>query len=129
MLQEFKKFIFRGDVVALATGVIIGGAFGSIVKAFTEGIVNPLLALAGGSPEIDLKIPLGSEGAALDVGLVISAMISFLITAAIIFFFIVKPATAFMKKIMAEEKAKPSAPPADVVLLTEIRDELKKSSK
>ena len=50
MLNEFKKFILKGDVVSLSTGVIIGGAFGKIVDGFTGGIVKPLLGLIGGDP-------------------------------------------------------------------------------
>ena len=126
MLSEFRKFIFKGDVVALATGVIIGAAFGKIVAAFTEGFVNPLLSLMGGSPEVALKIPI-TEQVSFDVGLIISAVIGFLITAAIIFFFIVKPANAMQKAMTKEEQKAPPAPSAEVLLLTEIRDTLKKA--
>ncbi|MFK7740303.1 MAG: large conductance mechanosensitive channel protein MscL [Planctomycetota bacterium] len=131
MLSEFKKFIFKGDVVALATGVIIGTAFGKIVTAFTEGFVNPLLKLLGGSPEVAMKIQIAGEtgakeGVYLDVGLIISAIISFLITAAIIFFFIVKPANALQKRMAEDEVKAPPKPSDEVVLLGEIRDALKK---
>jgi len=125
MLQEFKKFIFKGDVIALATGVIIGGAFTEIVKAFTKGFVEPLLQLFGGTPDVTLAIPI-TEEVSLDIGLIISAVIGFLITAAIIFFFIVKPSQAFMKRLKEEEKKAPPAPSAEVLLLTEIRDSLAK---
>ena len=137
MLQEFKKFIFKGDVIALATGVIIGGAFGEIVKAFTAGIVDPLLSLFGDKPDVALTIPIkygeaveGQEApvlAAIDLGIIINAIIAFLITAAIIFFFIVKPSQAFMKRLKAEEEAAPPKPAEDIVLLTEIRDALQKN--
>lgn len=125
MLEEFKKFIFKGDVVALATGVIIGAAFGKIVTAFTEGIVNPLLALVGGGGEVSLGLTVGQTR--FDLGIIISAVISFLITAAVIFFFLVKPAQAMTARLKrAEAPAAPPAPPEDVKLLTEIRDLLKK---
>lgn len=125
MLGEFKKFVLRGDVVALSTGVIIGGAFGKIVTALTDGLVNPLLALFGGSPEVKLGFKVGDSY--FNLGLIISAIIAFLITAAVVFFFIVKPSQALMARLLKEEKAAPPpAPAADVVLLTQIRDLLSK---
>lgn len=147
MLNEFKKFILKGNVVDLSTGVIIGAAFTGIVNAFTKGIVEPILALLGRGPNPDLKIPImrrdvevleknaaGEEVTRivnkmieLDLGIIIGAAISFLITAAVVFFVIIKP----MNKLMAlagkpEAPAEPAAPPADIQLLTEIRDLLKK---
>lgn len=155
MLKEFKAFILKGNVVDLSTGVIIGAAFTGIVTAFSKGIVEPLLALFGGGPSPKLTIPLrevtlqvakmGADGKPLvqadgtpvmdtvkklielDVGSIIGAVISFLITAAVVFFVIVKPINklvAMTQKKAAE--APPAAPPAEIVLLTEIRDLLKK---
>lgn len=135
MLQEFKKFILKGDVVSLSTGVIIGAAFNGIVTAFTKGIVEPILKAVGGNPNVSLGIKIGTftneDGKTvdnlLDIGMLINATIGFLITAAVVFFVIVKP----MNKLMAmtEKKAEetPSAPeiPADIKLLTEIRDLMK----
>ncbi len=150
MLDEFKKFILKGNVVDLSTGVIIGAAFGNIVTAFTKGIVEPILGMFGGGPNPDLKIKLGTKTVEvvqktaagveekiqqtipflqLDLGAVIGALIGFLITAAVIFFVIVKPANKLISLMKKEEAAAaPSAPPADIVLLTEIRDLLKKGS-
>ena len=147
MIDEFKKFILKGNVVDLSTGIIIGSAFTGIVTAFTKGIVEPLLALAGGGPNPKLTIPLShhlvevvtkdAKGAELkqmvdkiielDVGGIISAAINFLIVAAVVFFVIVKPVNALMSKMKrAEISAPPPAPPVEVALLTEIRDLLKK---
>ena len=123
MLEEFKKFILKGNVVDLSTGVIIGAAFGNIVGAVTKGIVDPLIKkLSGGSdPNISLQVWI------FDLGLVINALIGFLITAAVIFFVIVKPANRLMALMRKEEAAAPPPPPAaEVQLLTEIRDLLKK---
>ena len=122
MIEEFKKFILKGNVVDLATGVIIGAAFGTIVSAFTAGIVTPILGLLGGGANVGLKL-----GGIFDLGLIISAVINFLITAAVIFFVIVKPANAMIAKMKAKEVAAPPPGPSDdVKLLTEIRDLLKK---
>lgn len=125
MINEFKKFILKGNVVDLSTGVIIGASFGEIVKAFTTGIVNPLLSLLGGKPDVSLKIALGK--ATLDLGSVISAALGFLITAAVVFFVIVKPINKLVAMTTAKEAAAPPPGPTTTeVLLTEIRDALKK---
>jgi large conductance mechanosensitive channel len=56
MLEEFKKFILKGDVIALSTGVLIGGAFSKVVDGFTIGIVKPILGLLGGDPNVSLHL-------------------------------------------------------------------------
>ena len=148
MLNEFKKFILKGDVVSLSTGVIIGAAFTGIVSAFTKGIVEPILALFGSGPSPDLKIPItkklvdvvskndaGEDVTTqvmkmieLDLGLIIGAAISFLITAAVVFFVIVKPMNKLISLTEKKAEAEPAAPevPQDIKLLTEIRDALAK---
>src|ERR1700735_1878450 len=119
IIEEFKKFILKGNVVDLAVGVMIGAAFAGIVKAFTDGIVPPLLGALGGKPEVSLHIW------HFDVGMVINAVLNFLIMAAIIFFLIVKPVNLLLDRIRKkEEAAPPAAPTPEVVLLTEIRDAL-----
>jgi large conductance mechanosensitive channel len=133
MLEDFKKFIFKGNVIDLSTGVIIGAAFGSIVSALTKGIIEPILKRLGGNPNVSLGLKIGEftddKGAKvanmLDIGMVINAVIGFLITAAVIFFVIVKPANKLMAMIQKEDAAHPT-PAADIILLTEIRDLLKK---
>lgn len=123
MLDEFKKFILKGNVVDLSTGVIIGAAFGNIVAAFTKGIVEPLIKLASGGKDPNVTLPLGP----FDLGVIINAIIGFLITAAVIFFVIVKPVNKLMSMMKKKEEEAPPAPPAaNIVLLTEIRDLLKK---
>jgi len=134
MLNEFKQFIFKGNVVDLSTGVIIGAAFGTIVTAFTKGIIEPLLKAIGGNPNVSLGLKIGEfvndKGEKLpnmlDIGMVINAAIGFVITAAVIFLVIVKPMNKLMTMMKKQEEAAPAAPAADIVLLTEIRDLLKK---
>ena len=122
MVQEFKKFILKGNVVDLATGVIIGAAFGDIVKAFTKGIVEPLIKLISGSAKPDVALAVGP----FDLGLIISAAINFLIVAAIVFFLIVKPINRLITLMQAKEAAAPPPGPTPTeVLLTEIRDTLR----
>lgn len=135
MLNEFKAFILKGNVVDLSTGVIIGAAFGTIVTAFTKGIIEPLLKAMGGNPNVSLGIKIGefvndkgeTTANMLDIGMIINAAIGFLITAAVIFFVIVKPVNTLVAKTKKKEaEAPPPAPAADILLLTEIRDLLKK---
>lgn len=137
MLNEFKKFILKGNVIDLSTGVIIGAAFTGIVTAFTKGIVEPIIKLFGGTPDVALGVQIGTfkneEGVEvpnmLDLGMVINAGIGFLITAAVVFFVIIKPMNkliALTEKKKEEAPAEPAPPPADIQLLTEIRDLLKK---
>ena len=136
MLQEFKKFILKGNVVDLSTGVIIGAAFSGIVKAFTEGIIEPILKRMGGNPNVSLGIPIGSvedaEGKlvplAIDVGMLINATLGFLITAAVVFFVIVKPMNKLISLTEKKAEEEPTAPEVqkDIQLLTEIRDALRK---
>ncbi len=123
MLKEFKTFIMRGNVVDLAIGVIIGGAFGTIVNSLVADILTPIIlqpALsAAGAEDITAWKPGG-----LLLGKFIAAVISFLVIAFVLFL-IVKAMNAAKKK----EEAAPSSPPAipaDILLLTEIRDLLKK---
>jgi large conductance mechanosensitive channel len=123
MLKEFKNFVMRGNVVDLAIGVIIGGAFGAIVNSLVADIITTILlqpALkAAGAEDIASWKPGG-----LLVGKFVASVISFLIIAFVLFL-IVKGMNAAKKK-EEEKAAAPAAPPADIQLLTEIRDLLKK---
>ena len=135
MLKEFKAFILKGNVVDLSTGVIIGASFGTIVTAFTKGVIEPILKAIGGNPNVSLGFKISTlvneKGETvpnmLDIGMILNAIIGFLITAAVIFFVIVKPVNTLLARMKKEEAvAPPPAPAADIVLLTEIRDLLKK---
>lgn len=122
-VSEFKGFIMRGNVVDLAVGVIIGGAFGAIVNSLVADIITPLLlkpALeAAGASSIETWAPGG-----VLLGKFISAVISFLVIAFVLFL-IIKGMNAAMKKKQEEAPAAPPAPTKEEVLLTEIRDLLK----
>ena len=124
MLKEFKAFALRGNVVDLAVGVIIGAAFGTIVNSFINDVITPLLL----KPALDAaqlsKLEDLTVFGAVKYGKFIGATINFLIVA-IVLFLIVKGMNAAKKK---EEDAPSSPPavPADIQLLTEIRDLLKK---
>lgn len=130
MLQEFKAFAMRGNVVDMAVGIIIGGAFGKIVSSFVSDVIMPPIGvLLGGVDFSELSIILreaseGVEAVTIKYGAFINTVIDFIIIAFAIFMAI--KAMNSMKKKEEEKPAAPAEPPADVKLLTEIRDLLKK---
>ena len=130
MLKEFKEFAFKGHVIDLAVGVIIGGAFGKIVTSLVNDLIMPIIGIIlGGINFSDLKLVIrpasnGMEEAAIKYGAFIQSVVDFLIIAVCIFLFVKLANTLTRKK---EEEKKPEKPSADVVLLTEIRDLLKKN--
>lgn len=125
MLKGFKDFIMRGNVVELAVAVIIGGAFGAIVKSLVEDVITPAIGAVVGKPDFS-DITLGP----IKFGAFLNAVIGFLFVAFAVYFMIVLP----MKKLQDRKKAAeaapaPAAPPEpseEVKLLREIRDSLKK---
>lgn len=126
-MSEFKEFAMKGNVVDMAVGVVIGGAFGKIVSSFVGDIVMPLLGkLVGGVNFTDLAIDLGTNPAGepvlLRYGAFLQTAFDFLIIAAAIFVAI----KGINRLKTPPPTAAPAAPPADVALLTEIRDLLKK---
>ncbi len=121
-MAGFKDFILRGNVVDLAVGVMIGAAFGGIVTSMTKDIITPIIGMAGGQPDFSAW-KIGEIG----IGSFINAVISFLITAGVIYFIIVKPFQALMAKFYPPPPAG-EPPVTEVQLLTEIRDQLKKNS-
>lgn len=131
MLKEFREFAMRGNVIDLAVGVVIGGAFGKIVTALVDQIVMPPIgALTGGIDFSDMKWVLkpadNSNPAhkvaevAIGYGAFINTLIQFVIIAFAIFL-VVKA----INRLTRRQEAAPAPPPPDVVLLTEIRDLLK----
>lgn len=127
MLKEFKAFAMRGNVVDLAVGIIIGAAFGKIVTSLVNDVIMPPIGLAVGGVDftelaVTLKEAVGDTPAVtINYGNFVQTIVDFVIVAFAIFL-LVKGMNSLKKK----EEAKPSAPPADIVLLTEIRDLLKK---
>lgn len=118
-VSDFKEFILKGNAISLAVGVLIGAAFGKFVTAITEGIINPLLNLLGGDPNISLKLWV------FDIGLVINSLVSLLITGAILFFIFVRPMNRLQKKEAAAPTVEPT-PSNEELLLKDIRDLLAK---
>ncbi len=129
-LEEFKAFALKGNVMDMAIGVIVGGAFSSIVNALTENILNPIIACLGGT-EVGLVTPLGSTGQVINWGAFITAIINFLILAFVLFL-ILKAVNKMMSLGKKEEEPAPEAEPEpsdEVKLLTSIVEELEKLNK
>jgi len=130
IIQEFKQFIVKGNVIDLAVGIVIGIAFGKIVSSFVADVIMPPIGILLGGVDFSnlaLTLKAGSEGVEpvlLKYGVFINTVIDFLIIGFVIF--IVVKGINLMKK---KEEEKPTAPPApskEEVLLAEIRDELRK---
>jgi large conductance mechanosensitive channel len=136
ILGEFKSFISKGNVMDLAVGVIIGAAFGKIVDSLVKDVIMPTIGLMGGAPDFS-SIAIGAHHVMKDgkdvltggimIGNFMNAVVSFLILAAVVFFFLVKPMNALMAKVNKPVPPPDApAPPEDIILLREIRDSLKK---
>jgi large conductance mechanosensitive channel len=143
MLKEFKEFALRGNVMDLAVGVIIGAAFGTIVNSIVNDLIMPLVGIAFKADFSNLYFPLSEKvieakaaephlslakakelGPVFAWGNFLTVVINFIILAFIIFL-MVKGMNAIKKKDAAAAPPAPAEPPADVKLLTEIRDLLK----
>lgn len=137
MIQEFKEFAMRGNVMDMAVGIIIGGAFGKIISSFVADVLMPPIGmLIGGTDFTSFKIILKegvmdagkviTEPVAINYGNFIQVTIDFLIIAFSIFMMIKAMNSMKKKEVIAVEPVTPPAPSAEVTLLTEIRDLLNK---
>jgi len=123
MLKGFRDFILRGNVVDLAVAVVIGAAFATIVTAFTDSIIKPLInaITPASSPGLGVTLIAGKDSTYVDFAAVITAAINFVIVAAVIYFAIVLPVNVIQERRRRGEETGP-AEPTEVELLAEIRD-------
>ena len=129
MLKGFKDFISRGNVVELAVGVIIGAAFKNIVDALVDGIINPLIAAVIGKPDFSDAFILTLNGTDVKFGVLITAVINFILMAFAIYFCIVVPMNALNARRKKAEEETVEEASDEVKLLTEIRDALAKGDR
>ncbi|MFC4021098.1 large conductance mechanosensitive channel protein MscL [Micromonospora sp. GCM10011542] len=123
MLKGFKDFIMRGNVVDLAVGIVIGAAFTGVVTQLTKSFLEPLIKVIGGGNGLTAgKWTLG--GQVFDWAAFINAVITFLLTAAVLYFLVVFPMNKLAERRRRGEEPPPKAPSEEVKLLTEIRDAL-----
>ncbi|GAA5334708.1 MULTISPECIES: large conductance mechanosensitive channel protein MscL [Thermus] len=123
MLQGFKNFLMRGNVVDLAVAVVIGGAFGQVVNSLVADVLTPLIGAIGGAPDFS-ALKLGP----IALGKFINALVNFVVVAAAIYFLVVVPMQEAQKRLKKEEAAAPPEPPEEVRLLREILEELRKKA-
>lgn len=135
-MKGFKEFILRGNVMDLAVAVVIGAAFTAIVGAVVANIFTPLIGAIFNAKDLAatgiVRIPLTSGVAELKFGAVLAAVITFLITALVVYFVFVVPMNALMKRAFqkpAEPASDTPAPPTELDLLAQIRDLLEGQSK
>ena len=112
-MSGFKKFVMQGNLVELAVAFVMAASFGLVVKAFV-GMIMDLVGRVGGTPNFSDYQPNG-----IHVGAFLTALVAFVILAAVVYFFVVKPYEAAKGRFSAPKE---ESAPADVVLLTEIRD-------
>lgn len=120
-MKGFRDFLLRGNLLEIAVAFIIGAAFSAVTSSFTQVVMDTIAKILGGQPNFDAVTIAG-----VAVGPFITALISFILTAAVVYFAIVKPAQALRDRLEKDEE-QPAAPagPSSEELLTEIRDLLK----
>lgn len=133
MLKGFKDFILRGNVIELAIAVVIGSAFTALVAAFTTNIINPVIAAAGGVNADGLGFRIWQDNPAtfINFGAVLTALVTFVITAGVVYFIFVAPMNkinSLVKDRLSTEEPEEEPLPADTALLAEIRDLLKEAA-
>ena len=126
MIQEFRDFITRGNLITLAVGFIMGIAFQSVVSSFVEDVVMPIVAIPFGQPDFS-SMTLEVNGSVIAWGSFVTAVVVFALTALAVFLFIVKPYNSFEESRQAEEEeAEEESGPSEIELLTQIRDSLQR---
>jgi large conductance mechanosensitive channel len=122
MLKGFKDFLLRGNIVDLAVAVVIGTAFTALVTTFAESFIYPLIGLVGGGGPAGMSLEV--DGQYFTFGAFITALITFAITAAVVYFFVVVPMKTVQERLARGKEEAPVAAPEDIQLLREIRDSL-----
>jgi large conductance mechanosensitive channel len=119
VLKEFRDFLLRGNLVELAVAIVMGIAFGAVVKSLVDNLVTPIIGMIGG---VDFRSESFTiNGSVFRYGLFINDVIYFVLVAAAVFFFVVKPVNMLMARIRKPEEVAPDAP-TETALLMEIRD-------
>jgi large conductance mechanosensitive channel len=127
MLKGYRDFILRGSVLDLAVGVVIGAAFTAVVSSISTGVLTPLVARVAGAESAEIAISIGG-GQSIDLGIVINAGMAFLITSTVLYFVVIVPVNR-IRALIRQDGLDPTEnlEPADVILLREILEELRKS--
>lgn len=122
MIQGFKDFIMRGNVLDLAVAVVIGTAFAGVVTAVVDGLLNPLIAAIGGQRDLSQVLAFTINDAEFSIGSVLGALLNFVLVALAIYLMVVVPMNRLAERRRRGVEPEPAAPAEDVLLLQEIRD-------
>lgn len=124
MLQEFRDFVAKGNVVMLAVGFIMGIAFQAVVTSLVENVIMPIVAIPFGEPNFD-ALAFEVNGSVIMWGSFVTAAVVFVLTALAVFLFIVRPYNVLMERRAVTKEEASDSGPTEVELLVEIRDALK----
>lgn len=124
MIKGFKDFLLRGNIVDLAVAVVIGTAFTALVGSFTESFINPLIGLVSGGGETGGQFTVNGQD--FTYGAFITAVITFVLTAAVVYFVVVVPMKAINERLAKGKEPEPAGVSEDIQLLREIRDSLQR---
>ena len=123
MIREFRDFLLRGNIVELAVAFVMGAAFALVVKSLTDNLLTPIIAMIGGKPDFS-SLYFTINGARFRWGAFVTDVVSFMLTAASVFFFVVKPVNTIVARRRRGEDVAPPVEAEEIVLLREIRDAL-----
>ncbi|WP_297084525.1 large conductance mechanosensitive channel protein MscL [uncultured Demequina sp.] len=126
MIQGFKDFISRGNVVDLAVGIVIGGAFATVITAVVDGLITPIVAMIFGQPDLTQVMAFTINNAHFSIGLILDALFKFITIALAIYFVVVVPMNKLAERRTKADDVVEESGPTEVELLMEIRDSLKK---
>ena len=121
MLKGFREFITRGNVLDLAVAVVIGAAFTAVINSVVNGLINPLIAAIFGKPNLDDVANFTVNNATFSIGVILTAVVNFLLVAAAVYFVIVMPYNKIRDRFKTDEE---EATAEEITLLREIRDAL-----
>ena len=121
MLNDFKAFLLRGNVVDLAIAVVIGAAFGAVVNSMVKDLITPLIGAIGGTPDFS-GMTFTINHSQFRYGSFLNALIAFVILAAVVFFFVVKPINLLLSRMQSGKEEEPTPGDPQLILLEEIRD-------
>ncbi len=121
MIKGFKEFLMRGNVIDLAVAVVIGAAFTMVINAVVKGFIDPLIAAIFGKPNLDDVLVFTIHNAQFSIGMILTALLNFVLVAAAVYFVVVLPINAINNR-RRRGVPDPEVPPSEADLLTEIRD-------
>ena len=125
MLNDFKAFLLRGNVVDLAVAVVVGAAFGSVVTSLVRDLITPLIGALGGTPDFS-GLYFTVNNSKFMYGSFANALIAFLMISAVVFFFVVKPLNVLLTRMQSGKEEEPTPKDPQLEVLEEIRDALLK---